>query len=100
MYCRKCGAEINDEAVVCIKCGCSVESKPLETDEQRTGIGFLMGLFLGIIGLIIGFCLFKSGTSERNTFVRGWLISFILTIATCLVLLLLIYYQFTSILNF
>ena len=24
MYCRNCGAEVNDKAVVCVKCGCAV----------------------------------------------------------------------------
>ena len=23
-FCEKCGAELNDEAVVCVKCGCSM----------------------------------------------------------------------------
>jgi uncharacterized membrane protein YvbJ len=28
MFCNKCGKEINDEAVVCVGCGCGVnESK-------------------------------------------------------------------------
>lgn len=26
MYCKECGAEINDKAVVCVKCGCSVKN--------------------------------------------------------------------------
>ena len=25
MYCSNCGAEINDNAVVCVKCGCAVK---------------------------------------------------------------------------
>jgi len=24
MFCKKCGKEINDEAVVCVGCGCAV----------------------------------------------------------------------------
>ena len=27
-YCSKCGAEIHDEAVICVKCGCSVAPQP------------------------------------------------------------------------
>ncbi|MBR3790704.1 MAG: zinc-ribbon domain-containing protein, partial [Clostridia bacterium] len=26
MFCKKCGKEINDEAVVCVHCGCRVKS--------------------------------------------------------------------------
>ena len=25
MYCRNCGKEINDNAVICINCGCAVD---------------------------------------------------------------------------
>ncbi|MBO4954627.1 MAG: zinc-ribbon domain-containing protein [Clostridia bacterium] len=27
MFCQKCGNQIQDEAVVCIHCGCAVEPK-------------------------------------------------------------------------
>lgn len=35
-YCEKCGNELLDEAVMCPKCGCSVESKKpnKELDKQ------------------------------------------------------------------
>lgn len=26
-YCKRCGAELVDEAIICTKCGCSVEEK-------------------------------------------------------------------------
>ena len=78
MFCRKCGKEIDDEAVVCIGCGCSVEEKPKNTEdnENQTTIGILMGLFLGLIGLIIGLCLYKSDTIARKTFMKAWGITF------------------------
>ncbi len=33
MFCSKCGKEINDEAVVCIHCGCATE----KMHKQETG---------------------------------------------------------------
>ena len=27
MFCTHCGAEINDDAFVCVKCGCRVDQK-------------------------------------------------------------------------
>ncbi|MBQ9761020.1 MAG: hypothetical protein IJW16_06700 [Clostridia bacterium] len=46
-YCTKCGAEIFDDAVICIKCGCAVEGgiseQPIQkavqnsTDEKKAG---------------------------------------------------------------
>lgn len=29
MFCTHCGAEINDEAFICVKCGCKVMRKRL-----------------------------------------------------------------------
>ena len=78
MYCRKCGKEIDDEAVVCIGCGCAVEEtkKDTEQDTSKTGMGILMGWLLGLIGLIIGLCLYKPDTVARKTFLKAWGITF------------------------
>lgn len=80
MYCKKCGAQIDDEAVICPKCGCETGVKKTvntENDESKTGIGAIFGIFLGIVGLIIGICLYKDGSIARKTFIKGWLIAFI-----------------------
>ena len=81
MFCRKCGEEINDEAVICPKCGCETGNKKeplpvMDADEPKTGIGVLCALFLGLIGLIIGLCLYKEGTVARKTFMKAWGITF------------------------
>ena len=34
MFCNKCGKEINDDAVVCIGCGCAVNESHYVTTEQ------------------------------------------------------------------
>ncbi len=46
-YCRKCGAEIRDDAVVCIKCGCAASEKPITT-TQKNGKDWLVALLLAI----------------------------------------------------
>ena len=83
MYCRKCGKEIDDEAVVCIGCGCAVEEtkKDTEQDTSKTGMGILMGWLLGLIGLIIGLCLYKPDTVARKTFLKAWGITFGICVA-------------------
>ena len=88
MFCKKCGEQIHDEAVVCPKCGCSVEEKkvPVEIDEPKTGMGVVMGLFLGLIGLIIGICLYKEGTIARKTFIKSWVITFCITFIVGLII--------------
>lgn len=34
MYCTNCGAEINDNAVVCVKCGCSVSNSNSNNNQK------------------------------------------------------------------
>ena len=89
MFCKYCGKEINDDADICIHCGRSTDrhrqenfniQKSYEIEEPKTGIGVLLGLFLGLIGLIIGLLLYPSGTLRRETFIRGWVGAFICSI--------------------
>ena len=47
-YCSHCGAELLDEAVICPKCGCSVES-----NKASTGGKSLSGLKLAAFVLMI-----------------------------------------------
>ena len=49
MFCNKCGKEINDEAVVCVGCGCAINSSRSVT-ENRGLITVLLCWFLGIFG--------------------------------------------------
>ncbi len=52
-YCEKCGAQINEEAVVCVNCGCSVpNSKRVNTapvGQLKTNRSLLKFIFLSII---------------------------------------------------
>lgn len=79
MFCKKCGKEVDDDAVVCIHCGCSLENQyetKKDMNESKTGIGVVLGIFLGVIGLIIGLCLYPAGTIARKTFIKAWGITF------------------------
>lgn len=94
MYCAKCGTKIpNEESIVCINCGCSLEKNNIkkieEPDESKTGIGVLLGLFLGVVGLLIGICLYKEGTIARKTFVKSWLITYLSLIAAIVLVYIL-----------
>ena len=59
MYCQNCGAEINENAVVCVKCGCAVKQKPDENKEWL--IVLLLCFFLGGFG-VHRFYVGKTGT--------------------------------------
>lgn len=72
-YCSHCGAQVDDDAVICPKCGCQVgalaEAKPQTTAPVQTeskapqvlgilsivfgALGGWLGLICGIIGLAI-----------------------------------------------
>lgn len=76
-YCSHCGAEVNDEAVVCVKCGCALKSLHVcdKHDNELlvaskilmivscvvfplAGIscGLYVGMIIWYIGLIMGVC--------------------------------------------
>lgn len=54
MYCRNCGAEINDEASICIHCGVATHNYRTEKRESNplALIGFILAFFSRIAGLI------------------------------------------------
>ena len=57
-YCSNCGAEINEGAIVCVKCGCAVQSAaapgaPRKTNKSLAKYIFLSIITLGIYGLVV-----------------------------------------------
>ncbi len=60
-YCSKCGKEIHDEAVICVHCGCAVESAAAPKREDSNEYNRLMSFVnevktvhvLGIISLVL-----------------------------------------------
>ena len=54
MFCRKCGREIFDDAVICIHCGCRIKSEPVISANDGGKIArFCLTFFLGWIGSFI-----------------------------------------------
>lgn len=92
MFCKYCGKEINDYADVCVNCGRKTERDARNSTQSdsdgvpKTGIGVLLGLFLGVIGLVIGLVLYPNGSVERKTFLKGWLIAFVISLVAGIIL--------------
>lgn len=77
MYCQKCGKEINDEAVICVGCGCPVKSKeadvqnnvnvkqdkPIKESSSMASTALLFAFLIPIAGLIMGII----GTARYKT---------------------------------
>lgn len=94
MFCPKCGKEIADDADVCIHCGRKVSplnsSKTSEQNEPKTAFGVLFAIFLGLIGLIIGICIYDKDTIARKTFIKGWMITYFIALAVEVVIILIV----------
>ena len=54
MFCSKCGKEINDDAVICIHCGCSVKQITNKKRQNNSGcfVVFIILTVLFFIGII------------------------------------------------
>ena len=100
MYCKHCGAQIPDNAQFCAHCGSSTGNIPQQNyqqntsqqnhstnthNESKTAIGVVMGLFLGVIGLVIGILMYPEGTVARKTFLKAWLITYLVGIGVAFV---------------
>ena len=72
MFCQNCGAEINDKAVVCVKCGCAVNGVKINQEvESKEGlIVLLLCFFLGCFG-VHRFYVGKTGTGVAQLLTCG-----------------------------
>lgn len=48
-YCANCGAELNENAVVCVKCGAAVQK--LAEDKVSVGL-VILSIFIPLFGII------------------------------------------------
>lgn len=71
-YCAKCGKEVHDDAVVCVHCGCSLETKPMAAaapvGQLKTNRSLLKYILLSIITFgIYGLVVMSSVSTDINT---------------------------------
>jgi len=70
MFCTKCGAEINDEAVVCIKCGCAVKDIKRKRMSGLAVLSFIFSFLLGPVAIILGIIALNKISNKLNS-VKG-----------------------------
>ncbi|MBO5369175.1 MAG: DUF4234 domain-containing protein [Clostridia bacterium] len=66
-YCSTCGAEVNEGAAVCIKCGCAIQKSNAPARKLKTNKGLIKYIFLSIITFgIYGLVVMSSLSSDIN----------------------------------
>ncbi|MBE6543818.1 MAG: zinc-ribbon domain-containing protein [Ruminococcaceae bacterium] len=51
-YCTHCGNPVNENAVICLKCGCEIKDSVNEANNKKTSLNGNVSLACGIIGII------------------------------------------------
>ncbi|MBE5756728.1 MAG: zinc ribbon domain-containing protein [Clostridiales bacterium] len=96
MFCKYCGKINPDGVQKCKYCGHDVNQEPVITGYRRYNgfeakrakrIGTICGLFLGLIGLIIG--LVKYDGYEQKEFLSGWLTAFFIELGIAVLLVII-----------
>lgn len=91
MYCQKCGKEIDNEAVVCIHCGCATKNQALrkEDSDVRTSGGLIaLSILFPIVGIIMGIVYMQSYNETRRDAGRTYLKTALITWGVCFVIIL------------
>ena len=109
MFCNKCGKEVDDNAIFCGNCGNNLKENGEQfnnnshqniINEQyntsKAGIGVAMCLFLGLVGLIIGICIYPSNTVARQTFMTGFWNTVLISIILVVVCFWLLFFGSTA----
>ncbi len=81
MYCKNCGSNIDDNAVVCPKCGVAVGNQKQGKYNVLSIVGFVLSFFIAIAGLICSIIARKqireSGEQGMGLATAGMIISIV-----------------------
>lgn len=88
MFCSKCGKEVNDDAVVCVHCGCAIENRKtsVEASNDAPNPGFaVLGFFIPLVGLILYLIHQDTAPLKAKSAGKGALIGFCVDIVLSIV---------------
>ncbi len=90
-YCMKCGKEIDEEAIVCIHCGCQT-GKPIyqaggmsvDPNEPANGGLVFLSVLIPLVGIILGITNISNGKKHAGkvylwTSIIVWLVGIIIS---------------------
>ena len=68
MFCKQCGSEIPDNAVVCVKCGVGTDNfeKKSEVSNGVLTAGYVLAALMPLIGGIIGIYVMVKGKAGHG----------------------------------
>ena len=79
MFCNHCGAEIDDNAVVCPKCGVAVGKKTAVDDAPSMGFAVLCFL-IPVVGLILYLMWHESSPLKARSCGKGAIVGVIVSV--------------------
>ena len=82
MFCSKCGKEVDDEAVVCVNCGCAIKNnnKTVVNSDDAPNTGFaILGFLIPLVGLILYLVNKDTAPLKAKSAGKGALIGFIVS---------------------
>ena len=89
MYCRKCGKEVDDEAIICPYCGCSTSGGKVN-DSKSMGYAVL-GFFLPVVGFILWLVWKDEYPLRASSCGKGALVSVILSVVSSLLYVVVVF---------
>ena len=86
MFCSRCGKEIDDKAVICVHCGCSVGNATIKPDDAPSAGFAVLGFFIPLVGLIL-YLIYNEGNRplRAKSAGKGALIGFIVRVVISII---------------
>ena len=101
MYCKKCGAQVDDDVKFCPRCGDQLKGYPQATPQPRSDadrtntyaiVGFIMAFFFPLVGFILSIIGISKaqelGGKGKGLAVAGLVISLLDVIAIILIVVI------------
>lgn len=91
-FCSHCGAELNDNAAICLKCGCFTNAYiPNHQSADAPNAGFaLLSFFFPVIGLVLYWVWLNTTPLRAKSCGKGALIGAIVKIVSIILTIVLI----------
>ncbi len=96
-FCRNCGAQIHDEAVVCVNCGTTVLKSANMTNpaDKKSGGFATLCFFIPVLGLILYLVWNKEYPLKAKSCAKGGIIGFVLSNVLSIIFVI-IYFVFIA----